>query len=169
LVYNYEDKGFSTFSLPIHTLGSSKIELELTWLDVTDSWTESDWAWSAKTNQAGYPTSLMGSQYGKVYKLNDGGSDDGSAIEFQAISGRWNPYFLQGYKARLGWIDFLVDVNADVSFDIKNYINTDATHRCNGNSDQNDNLHIRRWLRGKSDTLCICKRYSGFSPDRTDE
>jgi hypothetical protein len=93
LVYNYEDKGFSTFSLPIHTLGSSKIELELTWLDVTDSWTESDWAWSAKTNQAGYPTSLMGSQYGKVYKLNDGGSDDGSAIEFQAISGRWNPYF----------------------------------------------------------------------------
>jgi hypothetical protein len=127
LVYNYEDKNFAVLTLPIHTFGSSKMEIDLNWLDITSSWTESDWAWSSKTNSSGYPTSMFGSQDGKVYKMNDGGSDDGSAIEFQAISGRWNPFILQGYEARLGWIDFLVDVNANVSISIKHYINTVTT------------------------------------------
>jgi len=43
------------------------------------------------------------------------------------IGGRWNPHLLEGYKARLGRIDFLVDVNANVSFSVKNYINTVST------------------------------------------
>lgn len=127
LVLNTEDRSFSTYELPIHTLGYSKLESDLTWDEISSTWDDLDSSWDEKTAQAGYPTTLMGGHDGKIYKLNDGGTDDGSDIEFQAISSEWNPFIEQGYKARLGFIDFLVDVDANVSFSVKSYINTDST------------------------------------------
>jgi len=127
LVLNYSDNSFSTYKLPIHCLGYSALESDVTWDDVTDAWEDIDWSWDEKALQAGYPTTLMGGHNGKIYQLNTGGADDGAAIEFQAIYGRWNPFVEQGKKARLGYIDFLVDVDPDVTFDVKSYLNTDST------------------------------------------
>lgn len=127
LVLNYEDNSFSTDSIPVHTLGYSALESDVTWGDVDDAWGDIDWSWGDKSLQAGYPTTLMGSHDGKVYQLNNTGADDGSDIEFEAVSGQWNPYIKEGRKAVLGWIDFLVDVGANVTFDVLSYINTDAT------------------------------------------
>ncbi len=125
LVLNYEDNSFATYGLPVHTMGYSALESDLTWNDVTDAWEDIDWAWNEKTIQAGYPTTLMGSQDGFVYKLNDTGADNGSDIEFNATMGRWNPYTFE--QARLGWVDFLVDKDSGASFDVEFYLNSEAT------------------------------------------
>lgn len=126
LVYNYEEGNWCTFELPVHSLGSSFLSSDLTW-ETSSTWDEIDFSWNYRGSQTGFPTSLMGSQDGKVYQLNSGGSDDGSDIEFEALSGRWNPFIADGKEADLGRIDFFVDVDSGVSFDVELYLNTDTT------------------------------------------
>lgn len=127
VVINYEEENFATYSLPIHTMGFSNVESDLTWDDISDAWEDIDYAWNAGQNKSGFPVTLMGNHLGKVFQLNSAGSDDTSAIEFEAISSRWNPYTKKGHKAKLGYILFLVDVDDTASFDVLNYINTDST------------------------------------------
>ncbi|KKN77235.1 hypothetical protein LCGC14_0362130 [marine sediment metagenome] len=127
LVLNYEDLSWSTHGLPIHTFGFSSIESDLTWDDVSDAWEDIDFSWNAGQAKSGFPTTLFGNHLGKVFQMNFAGSDDGSAIEFNAVSGQWNPFVKQGNKADFGFIRFLCDVDALVSFDVKFFLNTDTT------------------------------------------
>ena len=127
VVINYEDNNFATYGLPIHTMGFSNVESDLTWDDISDAWANIDYAWNAGQAKSGFPVTLMGNHLGKIFQLNFAGSDDGSAIEFEALGGRWNPYTKKGHKAKLGYMLFLVDVDANVTFDVLNYINTDST------------------------------------------
>ena len=127
LVLNYEDKSFSTFGLPIHTFGFSAIESDLTWDDVTDAWEDIDFAWNAGQAKSGFPTTLFGNHLGKVFQMNFGGADAGSDIEFRAVMAQMNPFVKLGHKAKLGWIEFLADVDANVTFDVKSFLNTDTT------------------------------------------
>ena len=129
LVLNYEDFSYATYGYAntIHTFGKSAVESDLTWSDITDAWEDIDYAWNARTSESGYPTTLMGSDNGKIYQLNNSGADDGTDIEFEAIGGQWNPYTKIGREARLGWVDFLCDVDANVNFDVLSYLNTDTT------------------------------------------
>ena len=127
LVLNYEDFGFATYGLPINTFGFSSIESDLVWDDISDAWEDIDFSWNAGQAKSGFPTTLFGNHLGKIFQMNFGGSDDGSAIEFNAIGGQWNPYVKEGHKAKLGYIDFLVDVDASVTFDVKSFLNTDGT------------------------------------------
>lgn len=127
VVINYEDNNFATYGLPIHTMGFSNVESDLTWDDVAEAWKDIDYSWNAGQAKSGFPTTLMGNHAGKIFQLNFSGSDDTAAIEFEAVGGRWNPYTKKGHKAKLGYIEFLVDVDASVTFDVLNYINTDAT------------------------------------------
>ena len=127
VVINYEENNFATYGLPIHTMGFSNVESDLSWDDITDAWEDIDYAWSAGQAKSGFPITLMGNHSGKIFQLNTAGSDDTAAIEFEALSSRWNPYTKKGHKAKLGYIDFLCDVDADVTFDVLNYINTDTT------------------------------------------
>ena len=127
VVMNYEDSNFATYSLPIHTMGFSNVESDLTWDDITDAWEDIDFSWNAGQAKSGFPVTLMGNHLGKIFQLNSAGSDDGSEIEFEAISGRWNPYTKKGHKAKLGYILFLVDVDDSASFDVLSYINSEDT------------------------------------------
>jgi hypothetical protein len=127
VVLNYEEQNFATYSLPIHTMGFSNVESDLTWDDITDAWADIDYAWNAGQAKSGFPTTLMGNHLGKIFQLNSAGSDDGSAIEFEAVGVRMNPYTKKGHKAKLGYILFLVDVDDNATFDVLSYINTDTT------------------------------------------
>lgn len=126
VILNYEDLAWSTYGLPIHTMGLSTLESDVTW-DSDAAWEDIDFAWNALNIQSGFPTSLMGSQDGKVYQLNTTDADDGSAIEFNALSSRWNPYTKEGRRARLYKIEFLVDVDVNVTFDVESFVDTDTT------------------------------------------
>ncbi len=127
LVINTDDNSFATYGLPIHVLGKTAIEETISTDDMIGiSLDDLDYSLDDKELRAGYPIILMGCRTGYIYKLNTGGSDDGSAIEFSAIGGRWNPFVEEGRRARLGWIDFLVDRDDDVSFDVESFINSEA-------------------------------------------
>lgn len=122
---NYEEDNFATFNLPIHTMGYSTLEATLSLDDMTGiSLDDLDYSLDDKELQAGYPTTLMGCRDGWVYKLNDGGADDGDAIECSAKLPRMNPYLKEGLKAVLGWVKFLVDRN-DATFDVKFYADSE--------------------------------------------
>jgi len=124
---NYNEDNFATFNLPIHTLGYSTLESTLSLDDMTGiSLDDLDYSLDDKDLRAGYPTTLMGCRDGWVYKLNDGGADNGSAIECDAKFGRWNPYVKKAHKAILGWVKFLVTRNAHASFDVTFYADSES-------------------------------------------
>ncbi len=127
LVLNYEDFGYATYGLPVHSFGFSSVESDLTWDDISAAWEDIDFSWNAGQAKSGFPTTIFGNHLGKIFQMNFGGSDDGSNIEFRAVGGQWNPFVDIGHKAKLGYIDFLVDVDASVTFDVKSFLNTDGT------------------------------------------
>ena len=119
LVHNYDENNFAIFNLPIHVMGYSSLLATPSTDDMVGiSLDDLDYSLDDKELQAGYPTTLMGCRDGKIYKMNDGGSDDGETIEMRAVGGRWNPYSEEGYKAILQKIDFLVD-RVNTTFDVK--------------------------------------------------
>jgi len=128
LVNNYEDDNWSVYKLPVHTMGYSSLDSDIVLDDIDESIAldDIDYSFDDKELQAGYPTTLLGGRDGVIYQLNHGGTDNGEPIEFEAVSGRWNPYVEEGHKARLGWIDFLVDADEAVSFDVSLYLDTDT-------------------------------------------
>jgi hypothetical protein len=166
LVLNTQDKSWSTYSGDIHCFGRTELESDMTW-DRDEAWEDIDWSWDEQSIQGGFPNTLMGDHGGKIFRLNSGGSDDGSDIEFNATGGRWNPYVREGRKARLGWIDFLVDIDASVSFDVEHYLDTESssfktnTITCtavNGSAD-------KAWHRVYVNALATCHRINITNSD----
>lgn len=124
LIINYDEDNFAIFNLPIHVMGYSSLQSTPSTDDMTGiSLDDLDYSLDDRELQAGYPTSLMGCRDGTIKKLNDGGSDDGDAIDMRAKGSRWNPYFMESKRARLKKIDFLVD-RANTTFDVHFHINS---------------------------------------------
>lgn len=126
LVLNYEDNNWSTCRHPIHSMGFSSLESDVTW-DLDDAWEDIDFSWNTSNTVSGFPFTIMGDHGGLIFQLNTGGSDNGEAIEFNAKTARFNPYNQQGMKAKLWKVEFLCDVNPDVSFDVELFLNSDST------------------------------------------
>lgn len=128
LVRNRINKTWSTFSIGFHSFGKWTVDSDLTWDTFGEgTWDETEQIWDANTGQAGFPVTISGSLAGVVYRLNDTGADDGAAFEFSATSKRLNPYIDAGVKAKLGYIDFLVDKDDSVTMDVALFINQEAT------------------------------------------
>jgi hypothetical protein len=126
LIRNYEDQGFSNHTHDVHTMGKSEIGSDVTW-EQDLSWTDIDDPWNAGSNEAGFPTTLIGDHDGLVLQLNTSGSDNGSDISFSAKGARLNPFIKDGKDAWLEKIDFFVTVDASASFDVDSFINTSST------------------------------------------
>ena len=126
LIFNYEENNWAVCSHPIHAMGFSSLESDVTW-DLDDAWEDIDFSWNQLNTVSGFPFTIMGDHAGVLFQLNTGGSDDGSAIEFNAGTARFNPYSQQGMKAKLWKVEVLCDVNPDVSFDIELFLNSDTT------------------------------------------
>jgi len=126
LMLNYEENNYAIFRLPIHVMGYSSLEKTLSTDDMAGiSLDDLDYSLDDKELRAGYPTNLMGDIKGNIFKMFDGGADNGEAIECEAEGAEWNPFSKEGLKAVLGWLDFLVDRNANASFDVSCYIGTE--------------------------------------------
>ncbi len=74
------------------------------------------------------PFTLIGCRNSRVYKWNDGdydGTDDASGkINWNALSGRWNPFTKTGQRVACQKIGLLVDNDDSASFTISVYKNT---------------------------------------------
>lgn len=127
LVLNYDEDNFAIFNLPAHVIGYSSLQSTPSTDDMIGiSLDDLDYSLDDKELQAGYPTSLIGRTDGKVYRMNDGGSDDGSAIVMKALGARMNPFFKDNRKARFQKVEFLVD-RVSTTFDVQFFINSRST------------------------------------------
>lgn len=132
LVLNYKENNWSTYLMSVHCVGYWDRDDDITWDTAPDdaTWDSGPLAertWDERTTQAGYPISLGGLTNGKVVELNVGGDDQGAAIAFLAESGLWNPYEDQGIGAHLGPLDFLVDRDPGITFDVECYLGDAST------------------------------------------
>lgn len=128
LVRNRRNKTWSIFTIGFYSFGLWVVDNDLTWDEFGEAtWDETEQIWDANTGQAGFPVTLAGSSVGVIYKLNDSSADDTAAFEFSAKTKRLNPYIDKGFKARLGYVDFLVDKDPEVTLDVALFINQDST------------------------------------------
>jgi hypothetical protein len=126
LVYNWNDKSWSRYDYGFNVYGFFKEgETGLTLNEIEDAWDDLEISWDDNTRQAGYPVTLGGDSSGYIWKINYGSNDNAAAIDFDVLSGRWNPYLKDGYKARLGWIDFYVDYDPGISITVDFYCSVD--------------------------------------------
>jgi hypothetical protein len=107
-------------------MGFSTLESDVTW-DLDAAWEDIDFSWNASNTVSGFPFTLIGNHAGIIFFLNTGGSDDGESIKFNARTARFNPYTKEGRKAKLWKVDFLCDVDPDVSFDVEFFLDSDNT------------------------------------------
>lgn len=126
LILDYEDNSWATCRHEIHSMGSSKLESDITW-DLDEAWEDIDFAWNQLNTVSGFPFTIIGDHSGLLFAISTGGSDAGEAIEFNAATARFNPYSKQGMKAKCWKVEVLCDVNEDVSFDVELFLNTDTT------------------------------------------
>jgi hypothetical protein len=127
IVYNRINKTWSTNSIGFHVFGKWVVDNDLTWDTFGEAtWDETEQIWDANTSGAQFPLVIAGSISGVIYKLNDTSADNGSSFEFSVKTKRFNPYIKKGFKARLGWVDFLVDKDPAVTLDVALFINQDT-------------------------------------------
>jgi len=126
LVLNYEDNNWAVHGHDIHAIGFSALESDVTW-DLDEAWEDIDFSWNASNTVSGFPFTIIGDHDGLLFQLNVSGSDNGAAIQFNAKTARFNPYNKQGRKAKFWKAEFLCDVDADVSFDVEFFLNSDTT------------------------------------------
>lgn len=146
LILNYEDSSWATHRHPIHSMGFSTLESDVTW-DLDAAWEDIDFSWNTSALSSGFPFTLIGDHGGILYQLNVGGTDEGEAIEFNAKSARFNPYTEQGMQAKLWKIEFLCDVDQSASFDVELFLNSDTSSYQTTTIDtvESDSADIKQW------------------------
>lgn len=152
LAYNYVEKGWSDFDLAFNCFGYYQAEEDLAWNDVEETWDELERSWDDRTSQAGYPTTLAGDEDGNIWQILSGGDDNGADIELEIESAQWNPYSGSGKKARFGYLDVLVERDADISFQVDFYCDHNPTPylsevvTCDSDNNVEDNVWKRIYV-----------------------
>lgn len=117
--YNYIDKTWSIFnpSVSIRTFGYFHTLADSTWsvlntaLDTWDRYNTSDDIWSAFGSGANidFPYIVGGDASGNVYQMFEffgaPTTDNGTNFAFAIETKRFNPYFAEGTKCRMGYVD----------------------------------------------------------------
>lgn len=122
LVYNYLEKSWSIYYLSFLCFGfyeESDDPTFDTWEPAEETLDEVEVSFDERSSQAGYPITLAGDNSGYIWQVNRGVTDNGTPISLLVETGRWNPFGDKGLKARLGWVDFLIDADPDVSVTIE--------------------------------------------------
>lgn len=125
-VYNYDEKNWAKFDLALTCFGRSKIISKGSWDTETRTWDEIGESWDDYPSIVDEPTFVGGDSSGIIRKLDTLTTDNGTAIAFEMKSARLNPFWNQGRRAKLGWIDFLVTSNATTELSVDFYVDFDT-------------------------------------------
>ncbi|MFW9872321.1 MAG: hypothetical protein ACFFG0_04400 [Candidatus Thorarchaeota archaeon] len=127
LVYNYRENTWSIYDHPLTCMGITKTLNDTTWDSESRTWNEITEAWDDFALQASFPIVLGGKSNGLVVRMQHGSVDEGSDIDFDISSSRWNPYASEGKRAKLMWIDFLVSADDTNSVSIDFFVDFDSS------------------------------------------
>jgi hypothetical protein len=173
LCLNYQDKNWSVYDYGFSCFGYHVADNDLTWDEIDLTWDEIEASWDDRTSQAGFPTVIAGDTSGYIWHLNYSSADNGNAIAMEALSSRWNPMIDQGMKARLGYIDFMVDRDPDISFTVSFYVDhkttpaVERTFTCDTDAESDEEKIVKRVFYGgisKFHRIKISHTASGQTP-----
>jgi hypothetical protein len=122
LVFGYDDSTWSFYDIPMHCFGYYQEVDDPAWQDIDIAWEDYERSWAGREFQAGFPKVIGGDHDGYVWELNKGGADNSEDIYAEIITGQWNPYNKDGRRARLGWLDFLVNVDPAIDLQVDMYV-----------------------------------------------
>jgi len=111
LVYNFLENTWATYSwsIPLTCLGLYYAQTGTTWASLSispaDEWANFEQAWNATGGQKGAPILLAGDTTGHVYQMDTGLSDNGTPINVDIVTTRWNPIMKLGQKTQFCYID----------------------------------------------------------------
>ena len=139
LIYNFLENSFSTYDLDLSTLGNENTFQDVTWSSFAVgsgiwteglTWAEANFSWSKFATQNLAPVIYGGSQYGYVYMMNVGETDNGAHIDSTMTSKRWNPFVQTGQGMRCGYIDIYYRKDPDCYLKIELFANNSgSSHR----------------------------------------
>lgn len=127
LVHNYEEGAWSVFTMALHCMGLYDEQSTMILDDIADVLDDLDYSFDDVSQQEGFPIALAGTVDGYITRLNTGSTDNGTAIPFESESAEWNPFAKDGFKARLGFIDFYVDSSDEAELAVDFYNDTRST------------------------------------------
>jgi hypothetical protein len=146
--YNYIDKSWSIYnpSVPINCFGEFYNTSDFTWASfnnagsgvddpTSDRWIFFDspddtWNNFGSSQQLGFPFIVGGDFSGNIYEMFEfkkpAVSDDGTLFNFTIATKRFNPYFEQGLKCRLGYVDLYCSTNVYGEITVQHFVNDQA-------------------------------------------
>lgn len=113
--YDYLNKHWAIFTptVPIRTFGYYHELNDLRWQDMTSAWEDynakSDTWGGIGGGNDGFPYIVGGDAAGNVYTMfefeNASATDNGTNFTYTITTKRFNPYFGEGHKCRVGYVD----------------------------------------------------------------
>jgi len=132
LIFGEDDTNYSNYTLPFNVLQSFEtVSSDTTW-GFYNSRNGNDWAWDefpeddswiSGDMQRGSPIFVAGTFDGRVVIVNEDATDNGTEIEVEIVTKEFNPFFAQGKKCRLGYVDILLEYDQQMLFYVDFYTN----------------------------------------------
>lgn len=111
LEYSIDENTWSEHTITMHCMAAISGEVDPTEYALDDN----------RVGRMYTGLTVAGDITGNLYQLDSGGDDNGSDIEFKAISAALNPFHRNGRKAYLGYIEVYADTDATASFTLNVY------------------------------------------------
>lgn len=129
LVFDWEEGDFAVYDFPVHVLGQTNATSDLFLDDLPNDVLLDDLDFSFDdVAPAGSQTLLVfGNRDGELCEFNKTDTDLGSPFTMTATWGQMNPFSSDGRLCDFGYVDFLVDVNAGVTFTVDHFLDNDTT------------------------------------------
>lgn len=126
LLHNYIEDSWAVFNMPLSCLGLGFGIRDITWADLTSAWNTQMNAWNSYLEQKESLRLLGGDFQGQVLQLNDGPTDNGTAIVANILTKKYNPFAEQGLKGSFGYVDVYYTVNPAVTLTYKFFIDNNS-------------------------------------------
>ena len=140
LSYNYLDKSFAKFTQSFRCFGYYRTFNDVIWSSLSvvgdDEWENYSYPWVAPGNQDNSPQVVAAdsaTNSGKVYVVYDQPQetqDNNVNFNFSIYTKRFNPYFKEGRRCKLQYVDLYVGQNHAGEITVNHYINDDQTNIC---------------------------------------
>lgn len=132
IIYNFLENAFATYKINLSTIGLATTFEDITWSSFAPgsgswvagkTWVECNFTWNNALSQNLAPEVYGGDQNGYVYTLNVTETDNGTHIDTNLTSNRWNPFIQDGQRCRFGYIDIYYQINPDVTLVVEIFVN----------------------------------------------
>lgn len=127
LIYNFEEKTWSTYNVNWTVLCNFRTINELTWGNCTTTWEDASWTWGTSFADVDKNILVVGADSGRIFEISNIFSqqvDDTGAVAsfgFDFSTKRYNAALDMGMRCRIPYIDLYLDGSSLLEFTVSVY------------------------------------------------